>query len=56
MNKQILPKMVGSYVDGLNPIYRRFSEYLRKTRDEAGLIDDFTILSKKLTMEGKLNQ
>ncbi len=52
MNKQVLPKVVNSYVDGLNPIYRRFSEHLRKTRDENGLIEDFVSLSKKVTMEG----
>ncbi len=52
INKQALPRTVNSYIEGLNPIYNRFSDHLRKIRSEDGLIEDFTQLSRKLTMEG----
>ncbi len=51
-SKQVLPRNVNSYIEGLNPIYTRFSDHLRKIRSEDGLIEDFTPLSRKLTMEG----
>ncbi|XP_064401044.1 1,25-dihydroxyvitamin D(3) 24-hydroxylase, mitochondrial-like [Halichondria panicea] len=50
-NKQVLPRNVNSYIEGLNPIYTRFSDHLRKIRSENGLIEDFTPLAKKMTME-----
>ncbi len=43
---------MNSYIEGLNPIYTRFSDHLRKIRSGDGLIEDFTQLSRKLTMEG----
>ena len=51
-SKQALPRNVNSYIEGLNPIYTRFSDHLRKIRSEDGLIKDFTYLSRKITMEG----
>ncbi len=52
INKQVLPRTVNSYIEGLNPIYTRFSDHLRKIRSGDGLIEDFTSLSRKLAMEG----
>ncbi|XP_064400964.1 probable cytochrome P450 49a1 isoform X2 [Halichondria panicea] len=51
ISKQVLPRNVNSYIEGLNPIYTRFSDHLRKIRSEDGLIEDFTLLSRKVTME-----
>ncbi|XP_064401026.1 probable cytochrome P450 49a1 isoform X2 [Halichondria panicea] len=51
VSKQALPRNVNSYIEGLNPIYTRFSDHLRKIRSEDDLIEDFTPLSRKLTME-----
>ncbi len=52
ISKQVLPQNVNSYIEGLSSIYARFSDHLRRIRSDDGLIEDFTSLSRKLTMEG----
>ena len=56
VNKQIQPRNVNSYIEGLNPIYSRFTSYLRQTRDKDHQIEDFYSIAKKLTMEGVLKE
>ncbi|XP_064401043.1 probable cytochrome P450 49a1 isoform X2 [Halichondria panicea] len=51
ISKQALPRNVNSYIEGLNPIYTRFSDHLRSVRNEDGLIENITSLSRKLAME-----
>lgn len=55
LDKTATPRNVQTYMPAINKLFQNFITYLRKSRDDAGFVDDIDQPLKMLLMEGKCN-
>ena len=53
LDKAATPRNVQSYTPAIDKIFQRFIAYLRRSRDDAGFVDDIDQPLKMLLMEGE---
>lgn len=51
IGKQTLPRIVQSYIPGMNSIISNFVDYMRASRNEDEMIDDIAIPTRMLLVE-----
>ena len=55
LDKAATPRNIQSYTPAINKVFQKFIAYLRRSRNDAGFVDDIDQPLKMLLMEGKWN-